>query len=452
MKKLLFIFLLLPIGFLNAEEDYSSFMVREKMFSSDNKAEPELKKNDPSSLNKSSLTENEKSIRVGLLLPLSGKAEKLGEALKNAALMSQFETSDSSLVLQYYDTQGTADGAVNAFNKAKNDGVNIVIGPLFSREVKAITPYANDVGINVLSFTSDVSAIGNGIFSMALLVPQQIERIVSYACTNGSRKFALITRDDEYGKTIADAFGTAVAFCNDAEISGEGYYDMQSNNITDVVKLIIGKKAFLIDNERAKQKSRTFKDTRKISEDGKAINLTASDFDIASDKVPPDFDTIMIADDGTRLRSVAALLSYYDISTENVKIIGTSLWNDPSINKEPSLLKGLFPALDENNFKDFASRYKNLFGINPPRIVSQAYDAVALISTLVQNYETDRIDSAMLTNSGGFLGIDGIFRLNPNGFCERALAVYQIEKRKNIIVSPAPEIFTEDSIFKNYEF
>ncbi|OPZ79294.1 MAG: hypothetical protein BWY78_00130 [Alphaproteobacteria bacterium ADurb.Bin438] len=409
--------------------------------------------------NKNEIKQEEKSIdnilRVGLLLPLTGHAEQIGEALKNSALMAGFETAGDNFVMQFYDTQGREDKTTQAFNEAIGQGVDLIIGPLFANEVKAITPLAQKEGVKVISFTSDTNVIGGNIYSMALTVPQQINDIVNYACKSGSKKFALVTRDDEYGKTVADAFGIAVGACEMAEITGEGYYNLkndeeEASNMAEVVRLLIGEKAFLVDNERAKQKQRTFRKPQIITKNGKVINLS-DDSNISSEDVNPDFDTILIADEGSRLRSVAALLSYYDVTAKNTKIIGTSLWNDLNVNKEPSMIKSLFPALDDDGFNDFASRYKSLYNKAPPRLASQAYDAIALVATLTKNYDKKYVTEEMLTSPSGFFGVDGIFRLNENGYCERDLIIYQVGKTKNFKVTNPKESFEEESSLSNYE-
>lgn len=70
-------------------------------------------------------------VRVGLLVPLTGSSAKLGEVLRNAAMMSLFDISSQRLILQFYDTQGTAEGAREAAELAISQGVELIIGPVF---------------------------------------------------------------------------------------------------------------------------------------------------------------------------------------------------------------------------------------------------------------------------------------------------------------------------------
>jgi hypothetical protein len=46
-----------------------------------------------------------------------------------------------------------------------------------------------------------------------------------------------------------------------------------------------------------------------------------------------------------------------------------------------------------------------------------------------------------LTQGAGYVGVNGIFRLLPDGTNERGLAVAQVQNSQMVIVSPAPRAF-----------
>ena len=52
--------------------------------------------------------------RVAILLPLSGRAARVGRALRNAAEMALFEFGSKNVELRFYDTGGTPEGAASA--------------------------------------------------------------------------------------------------------------------------------------------------------------------------------------------------------------------------------------------------------------------------------------------------------------------------------------------------
>jgi len=72
------------------------------------------------------------TVRVGLLLPLSGANAKLGKAMLNAAQMAVFDFADKRFELLTHDTKGTPSGAVRAATIAIGDGASMILGPLLS--------------------------------------------------------------------------------------------------------------------------------------------------------------------------------------------------------------------------------------------------------------------------------------------------------------------------------
>ena len=84
------------------------------------------------------LSENS-SFRVGVLLPLTGDAARYGNGLKNATMIALEDVKNPNLILQYYDTKSSDEGARIAVQNAINQNVKMIIGPLKSSSVRAIS-------------------------------------------------------------------------------------------------------------------------------------------------------------------------------------------------------------------------------------------------------------------------------------------------------------------------
>ena len=177
-------------------------------------------------------------MRVGLLLPLSGKSAKLGEALRNAAMMSLFDISSGRLVLQFYDTEGTAEGARNASELAISQGVELIIGPIFSEEVRAIRENTHSADIGVITFSSHPSNLGDGIYTISTLTSQQVEHIIGYACDKGYKRFAILSQDNAMGDIVAMAAKSAADRCG-ATITKAGFYYSKTDNLQPTVQQVM---------------------------------------------------------------------------------------------------------------------------------------------------------------------------------------------------------------------
>ncbi|WP_446924839.1 ABC transporter substrate-binding protein, partial [Klebsiella pneumoniae] len=88
----------------------------------------------------------ENTVRVGLLLPLSGRGSEIGPALRNAAEMALFDAGVENFELLPRDTGGTSEGAAAAAESALVDGARLIIGPLFADNVPAVRDVATIAG------------------------------------------------------------------------------------------------------------------------------------------------------------------------------------------------------------------------------------------------------------------------------------------------------------------
>ena len=128
-----------------------------------------------------------------------------------------------------------------------------------------------------------------------------------------------------------------------------------------------------------------------------------------------------------------------------MKYLGTALWNNPKLGREPALVGSWYAAPSPAHWDSFKDRYKVLYGKIPPRIVSLAYDSVALAAVIARQAESQSVavdySQSVLTNSQGFSGLDGVFRLHADGRSERGLAILTLERDLINIVDPAPTTF-----------
>lgn len=364
----------------------------------------------------------ENVMRVGILLPMSGKMKNVGEEMQNAAMMALADTGNTRLILQFYDTEGTPEGAKEAVNLALNEGAELILGPLFSAEVKAVAEEVKGWSVPVISFSSDNSVLGENIYSIALLITEQIRQVVSYACSMGYKKLAVLAQSNEMGEYAFAAAKQAMESdkCN-GEIVKMGFYNPNATDFSKAVKSIMPRALLMkIERERLKKQGYEVIEETLYDENGNIVDER---------NIPFDFDSVLLAEEGAKLRSLGALLSYYDVTPAKAKILGISMMDDAKIKKEAVFDKAWYTTLSKKGFQHFAERYKELFKEQkePSRIVSLTYDAVSLAAYLSMQPNRENMHNLIIAPSG-FNGIDGPFRLLPDGRVERAMAVMQVRK------------------------
>ena len=340
---------------------------------------------------------------AALLLPLSGANAALGQGMMDAAEMAVFDIKDSHLTLLPRDTKGTSEGATEAARSALDQGARIIIGPLTAPEVQAVQPVAAERGVAMLAFSTAAALAGNGTYLFGFLPDDEVRRVVVFAHEKGVHRIAFLGPSTPYGRLVADSLKTAAAE-QKIEMGPVVFFDPAVPQPIDAVHHL-----------------------EKPGEDG---------------KLALDGDALMLPMGGQQLKTIGQLLVENGIDPTHVHFLGTGLWDDSSLIGEPSLEGAWYVAPDPVGRADFERRFQALYGHAPPRLATLAYDASALTAQLSTAPDSADFSPTALTNPSGFLGVDGIFRLRPDGRGERGLAVLEMHRAGTKAVSPARQSFS----------
>ena len=241
------------------------------------------------------------TVRIALLVPLSGTNEKLGRSMLNAAQMALFDFSDSRFELLIFDTLGTPEGALEAARFAIGDGVSMILGPLLGTSISAIASVVRAANVTVVGFSSDRTVTGGGIYTMGFFPETEVERVVAYAVSRGQKRFAALAPSGPYGQAVVEALRQTAAGLG-GEVGRVLFYDPEAQDFSGVVRELANY------------------DSRRQALLNQRVELGERDDDIAKralkrleklqtlGEVP--FDALLLADGGERLLGIAALLPF----------------------------------------------------------------------------------------------------------------------------------------------
>ncbi len=370
-------------------------------------------------------------VRVALLLPLTGAHSQIGQDMLDAAQIALFDLAGERFELMPRDTGGTRLGASRAARGALQEGASLIIGPLFASSVEGVAKHTRRVSVPVLSFSTDRTVAGNGVFVMGFLPETQILRVVSFARTQGLSRFAILTPATPYGETVMRALEDATTL-NNAELTNVSYYPA-TGDVTEIVREF----ALYDDRRRAMeaQQAQLIGKTDEISQ--QALALLALRETIG--ELP--YDAVVLPDGGPRLLAVSPLLPYYDIDPAEVRLLGTGQWDDPTVRLEPALHGGWFAAPLPEARARFETRFEGAYGRKPVRLATLAYDAAALSAVLARAEGGPNFSIQALASPNGFVGQDGIFRFREDGVVERGLAVLEVRGDGFRVVDQPPTTF-----------
>ena len=337
------------------------------------------------------------SVRVALLLPLTGSSQGAAAAtsLRNAADMAMAEFQNPDLTILVKDDRGTAEGARQAASEAVAEGAELIIGPLFAPSVQSAGQVARQAGKPLIAFSTDASVASNGIYLLSFLAQSEVERIVDYAAAQGRRSMAALIPDTVYGNVVEAQLRESSARRGIRVVASERYPAGQPQAaVSRIAPLITG---------------------------------------------AAQADALFVPDNAEGLAAVAQALAGIGFNPQRVKPLGTGVWNDPRVFQAKALQGGWFAAPDGSGFAGFAERYRSRFGADPTRVATLSYDAVSLTAALARTQGSQRFSEPVLTNSSGFAGADGVFRFRQDGTNDRALAVLEVRGGAAATVSAAPK-------------
>jgi ABC-type branched-subunit amino acid transport system substrate-binding protein len=340
-------------------------------------------------------------VRVGLLLPLAsadGNAS-IGTVFKNAAALALQNFPNADVQLLVKDTGGTTEGGRAAAQAAIAEGAELILGPVFSAAVAGAAQAARASGVPVIAFSTDTSVAARGVYLLSFLPENDVKRIIGYANSQQKSSYAALIPEGSYGAVVEAAFRQEVGR-GAGRITSIQRYRLEGSDTADLVAKAAALKSVLVNS-----------------------------------------DALFVPAGGGVPAVVVQTLASQGANLGNVKLLGSGQWDSPQIRNNPILAGAWFAGPEDKGFQAFAQRYQASYGSVPPRNASLIYDGVTLAAGLIRSAGQQRFQQNIITNRDGFIGIDGLFRFQPNGLNQRGLAVYQISGQGTQVISPAPRDF-----------
>ena len=333
--------------------------------------------------------------KVALLIPLTGANAPLGQAMLKAAQMAVFDLSGKNFALLPRDTGDTPTGAAQAAREALNAGARLIIGPLFAPQIPEVKAAAMGAHVPMLALSTDTSLAAPDVYVLGLAPVPQVERVIRYAAAHGVKRFAALVPDNAYGLLVGTAFINSVASVSGTVAAYEKFNPATQNVAAPLARLVANAGTI---------------------------------------------EGLFLPEDANALRGMDAQLTLGGLDGAHVRWLGTGQWDVATVAQQaPFLVNGWYAASDPAGRATFSQNYTATYGQEPPRLTTLAYDATALAAVLAERGAG--FSTEALTTPNGFAGLDGIFRLSPQGGMERGLAVLQVTPDGNKIIEAAPATF-----------
>jgi uncharacterized protein len=173
--------------------------------------------------------------QIALLLPLSGRAEAVGVAVRDGFIAAYLEQDPAARPrLKVYDV--AAESVAGAYQQAVQDGAAFVVGPLTKEDVAAIVPLsAGRTPVLALNFLADGVVSPRNFYQFALLPEDEARIVARRLVADGKLTGVVLVPDGEWGSRLAAAFADELTRLGGAVVDS-GRYEPGRADFSDVIK------------------------------------------------------------------------------------------------------------------------------------------------------------------------------------------------------------------------
>jgi len=308
--------------------------------------------------------ENDNKLRVGLLAPFSGKHKSLGESLLLSTQLALDEIGNDNIIIIPRDSGSDNKEKLNlAIQEIIEGGAKVIIGPMTTSSFNETKKYKDTIFI---SLSNKSPTISNNLISIGISLESQLEAITKLLIKEKKTKTVILYPKNNYEKFIDKKIKL---------IKLKNYKIFKYSSDPRVLTGEIEKLTNYDQRKKKLEKRKSILKKQETEQSKKELEVLDKLFTLGT----VNFDSVIIIDFGSSLKSVLSSLAYTDVDDTSILISTVNQWFDESIFRE-NLVKNLyFPSVDMKKFKKYNENYFKSYGIRPDEITILGYDALGLI-------------------------------------------------------------------------
>tara|TARA_B100000963_G_scaffold293791_1_gene264286 strand:+ start:19803 stop:20957 length:1155 start_codon:yes stop_codon:yes gene_type:complete len=308
--------------------------------------------------------EPNKILKIGLLVPLSGEYEELGNSFLYSLQLALEEVDDSNVFIVPRDSGFKDKKKLNkAIQEFKEQKINVVIGPISFDDFDEVRKYNDMIFISPSNILPDFS---NNIISVGISLESQLLAINKFLKKQKKNRTVILYPKNQYTDFIEKKL-------KDLNLNHVKQFKYSPNPevLTGEIEILTNYSQRKKNLELRKKMFTDKEDEKSLKELDKLEQLyTLGDVN---------FDSVIIIDFGNNLKSVLTSLIYTDVNPDKILITTVNQWFDESIFYENTIRNLYYPSINYKEFKKYNNNYFKKFKTYPNEITILSYDALGLI-------------------------------------------------------------------------
>ena len=348
-------------------------------------------------------------IKLGLLVPMSGEFSEIGQSIIKSTLLAINKIDNPLIEIIPKDTESNPDSTLKKAKELKELGVEIVIGPVFNKNLSKLEELDDMI---FLSLTNKIIDNPKNIISTGINAGSQLNTISKFQKDKEIKKTIFLIPNKSYKNEIEKAIKRSKL-----KTFKVHYYDSDPTKLTKQIEKItkysqrkqnIKDEISRLENSDDPNKEKKIKILEKRDTLGKI-----------------GFDSVIIADFDESLKSITTSLIYTDVKPVDTYFITLNQWFDESLLKETSYQPIYYPSVNKKNYDEFVELYFKEFNHYPNQLSFLSYDLVGLVYYLILENNWN-IDEKIFLKKNKFKGKVGIFEIKDKKI-NHVLNFYKIE-------------------------
>ena len=359
--------------------------------------------------------EDNKTLKVGLLAPLSGPYSEIGNSLLYSLQLALEEINDKNVIIVPRDSGFKNEKKINsAISELRSSGVKVIIGPLAHDEFQQANKFNDLIFISPSNISPGFS---KNIISIGISLESQLTALTEFIKKQKKTKTIIMYPENEYLEIIEKKLENL-----DLRNTKKFKYSPNPEILTGQIETLTN----------YSQRKRNLEIRKKMFED-KEDDQSKKELERLDQLYTlggVNFDSVIILDFGNNLKSVLTSLVYTDVNQKDVLFTTINQWFDESIFYENTIKNLYYPSVNYDEFRKYNIKYFEKFKIYPNEITILAYDALGLIYfAWKKNGQISSINNFMFKSK--IKGKIGMFSFK-DGKVTQELDIYKTENKKFI--------------------
>jgi len=359
------------------------------------------------------------SLRIGAILPLTGDYQELGNKILKTFELTIFELSNVDVTLIPFDNNSTEAGTRFAFKELQTQKVDIVLGPIFMKNLLSIVQEENFSKYIFISLSNNDIGLPSNVISFGVNLDSQILALRSTINVKNKKKI-FFADNSEFSMNVLKKI-------EEIKIPLSAKYQYSNfDEINEKAKMATSynyRHKKLLDLITELKKSDNSSDQAKVKSLEKKDTLEGVSY---QQVIVPLFDDDLI--------SVVSFFDYYDVNYKDAAFVTLNQWFNQKLLLEPSLQNIIFPSINYSNFQELNKKFKENYNIEISNIEILAYDIIPLLVSSWYDKKNDFFSTEDFVGKE-FRGKSGIFKINNQNYADRKLDLYQIKNKSFVKIN-----------------